>query len=68
MPSQSGRLTHSHVVRYIAIMPGQFSTGTDGQFSTGSNTGFPLLRLSALPNASRENSHGKQEQIVPWLE
>ena len=39
MPSQSGRLTHSHVVRYIAITPGQFSTGTDGQFSTGSNIG-----------------------------
>ena len=37
MPSQSGRLTHSRVVRYIAITPGQFSTGTDGQFSTGSN-------------------------------
>ena len=45
MPSQSGRLTHSRVVRYIAITPGQFSTGTDGQFSTGSNTEMSKGRL-----------------------
>ena len=32
MPSQSGRVAPSRVVRYIAITPGQNSTRTDGQF------------------------------------
>ncbi len=40
IPSQSGRLTHSYVVRCTAITPGQFSTGTDGQFSTGTDGQF----------------------------
>jgi hypothetical protein len=44
IPSQSGRLTHSYVVRCAAITPGQFSTGTDGQFLTGSNT-LDILEL-----------------------
>ncbi|MCX7185193.1 MAG: hypothetical protein NTW90_08210, partial [Nitrosospira sp.] len=48
IPSQSGRLTHSHVVRYIAITPGQFSTGTDGQFSTGSNTPSSICLLPII--------------------